>query len=143
MRVLCGVLWLGAVAGCSAQTQVPAPQLAFEVASVKPNTTLGQNVSVNWSPGGRLDAVNVSVRMLITFSHRIRDQQLIGGPAWLDTERYDIHAKPPDGERTATDFYDTTAAERVRLRTQALLADRFRLVLRSETREMPVYVLTV
>jgi uncharacterized protein (TIGR03435 family) len=144
MRVLPGVLWLAVVGSVGAQTQAaPAQELAFEVASVKPNTTLDRNVSVNRSPGGRLDAVNVSVRMLITFAYRIRDQQLAGGPGWLDTDRYDVHAKPPAGEPASTDFWDTTAAQRVRLRTRALLADRFRLRFHSEDREMPVYVLTV
>ena len=142
-EVLPVVLWLAAAAGSGAQThEVPPQELAFEVASVKPNSTLDPNVSINRTAGGGLDAVNASVRMLITFAYRIRDQQLIGGPGWLDADRYDIHAKPPAGE-TATDFFNTTAAERLRLRTRALLADRFKLRLRSETREMPVYVLMV
>lgn len=142
-EVLPVVLWLAGAAGSGAQThEVPPQELAFEVASVKPNTTLDQNVSINRTAGGGLDAVNVSVRMLITFAYRIRDQQLIGGPGWLDADRYDIHAKPPAGEN-ATDFFDTTAAERLRLRARALLADRFKLLLRSETRDMAVYVLMV
>jgi uncharacterized protein (TIGR03435 family) len=65
---------------------------------------------------------------------------LSAAPGWLDSDRYDIHAKTPAGE-TPADFFDTTAADRVRLRTRALLADRFKLVLRSESREMAVYVL--
>jgi uncharacterized protein (TIGR03435 family) len=143
-KVLPVVLWLAAAGASGAQTQqAPAQELTFDVASVKPNTTLDQNTSLNRTPGGGLDAVNVSVRMLITFVYRIRDQQLVGGPGWLDTDRYDIHAKAPAGEPDAADFFDTTAAERVRLRTRALLADRFKLLLRSESREMPVYVLTV
>src|SRR5438105_10343709 len=102
--MLLTISWLAGVAGCGAQTQAaPEPELAFEVASVKPNTTLDTNVSINRTPGGGLDAVNVSVRMLITFSYRIRDQQVIGAPGWLDTDRYDIHAKPPAGEPARTD----------------------------------------
>ena len=137
------VLWLACAAVSGAQTQEAAPpELAFEVASVKPNTTLDQDVSLNRTAGGGLDAVNVSARMLVTFAYRIRDQQLIGAPSWLDTDRYDIHAKPPAGE-AAADFFDTTAADRLRIRTRALLSDRFKLVLRTESREMPVYVLVV
>lgn len=137
-------LWLSGVAACAAQTSpAPSRELTFDVASVKPHARIEANSSLNWSPGGRLDAENVTVRGLITFAYRIRDAQLIGGPDWLDTDRYDIHAKAPDGEPAATDFFDRSAAQRVRLRTRALLADRFGLVLRSETREMPVYILTV
>lgn len=137
-------LWLAGVAACSAQTQTaPARELAFEVASVKPNASLDQNMSLNFTRGGQLDAVNVSARTLITFAYGIRDQQLAGGPGWLDSDHFDIHAKPPAGGPAATDFYDTSAAERNRLRTRALLADRFKLALHSETRELPVFVLTV
>lgn len=84
--------------------------------------------------------MNAYVRMLLTFAYRTRDQQLIGGPGWLDSDRYDIHAKPPASE-TTTDFFNTTAADRIRLRTRALLAERFKLALRSESKEMGVYVL--
>src|SRR5215469_6649310 len=137
------VLWFACASASGAQTpDAPPQELAFEVASVKPNATLDRNVSINRTAGGGLDAVNASVRMLITFAYRTRDQQLIGGPGWLDSDRYDIHAKAPAGE-TTTDFFDTTAADRIRLRTRALLADRFKLVLRSESREMGVYVLTL
>jgi len=139
--VLPVVLWIICASASSAQTHDAPPQeFAFEVASVKPNTTLDRNVSINRTAGGGLEAVNASVRMLLTFAYRIRDQQLIGGPGWLDSDRYDIHAKAPADEGKAG-FFDATAADRVRLRTRALLADRFKLVLRSESREMPVYVL--
>jgi uncharacterized protein (TIGR03435 family) len=126
---------------CLAHIAAPAQQLEFEVASVKPNTTMAQTVSINRTPGGGLDAVNASVRMLLTFAYRIREQQLAGAPGWLDSDRYDIHAKAPSEEPTSSDFFDTTAADRVRLRTRALLAERFKLSLRRENREMPVYVL--
>src|SRR5215471_17544709 len=114
MEALPVVLWLACASASAAQThETPPQELTFEVASVKPNTTLDRNVSINRTPGGGLDAVNASVRMLITFAYRIRDQQLIGGPGWLDGDRYDIHAKSPAGE-TGTDFFDSTAAERLR-----------------------------
>src|SRR5215469_15608484 len=105
-EVLPVVLWLVCASASGAQTHDAASQeLTFEVASVKPNTTLDRNVSINRTPGGGLDAVNASVRMLITFAYRTRDQQLIGGPGWLDSDRYDIHAKALAGA-TTTDFFD-------------------------------------
>jgi len=127
------------LAACCAQTQPPA----FEVASVKPSPSMSQDMSLNRTPGGGLDAVNVSPRMLITFAYNIRDDQLTGGPAWLDTERYDIHAKAPADSPASTDFFDSAALDGVRLRTQSLLADRFKLVLHKEIKEMPVYALVV
>ncbi len=58
--------------------------------------------------------------------------QVIGGPAWIDSEGYDIEAKP----ETNTD------QKHAWLMLQTLLADRFRLTLHRETRELPVYDLT-
>ena len=133
---LLSFLWL------AAHSAAPAQELTFEVASVKPNPSMSSDVSVNRSPGGGLDAVNVPARALITIAYSLRDQQLIGAPGWLDVERYDIHAKAPAGEPEAQ-FNDKSAGERMRLRLRALLADRFQLVLHEDTREMPVYALTI
>src|SRR5260370_38858093 len=77
-----------------AQAQMPA----FEVASVKPSTSLDPNISMNRAPGGGFEAVNVPLQMLVTFAHDVREHQLAGAPAWLGTERYDVHAKAPPGE---------------------------------------------
>ena len=96
------------LAACCAQTQPPA----FEVASVKPSPSMGQDMSLNRTPGGGLDAVNASPRMLITFAYGIRDDQLTGGPVWLDTERYDIHAKAPADAPASTDFFRFRRAQR-------------------------------
>jgi uncharacterized protein (TIGR03435 family) len=57
---------------------------------------------------------------------------VIGGPAWIDSERYDIQAKPESN----------TDQEHAWLMLQTLLADRFGLTLHRETRELPVYNLT-
>src|SRR5580704_2318535 len=113
------------------------PRPAFEVVSVKP--TQGNPVNSGYrraSPGG-LNATNVTVRMLIEYAYDVRDDQISGGPAWLDSEKYEVLGKPPDSPETGG------GAPVVRLRTQSLLADRFHLVLRRETKEMPVLVLTV
>src|SRR6185437_8070313 len=115
---LLSFLWL------AAHSAAPAQELTFEVASVKPNPSMSSDVSVNRSPGGGLDAVNVPARALITIAYSLRDQQLIGAPGWLDVERYDIHAKAPAGEPEAQ-FNDKSAGERMRLRLRALLAERF------------------
>jgi uncharacterized protein (TIGR03435 family) len=134
MRIL---LILGLVIGCHAQQE-------FEVASIKPNTSMGSNISINRTPGNGLSATNVTLRSLITFAYDIRDHQLIGGPAWLDKDRYDVVAKPPrpaEGAAEPTGFQEVFLL--IRTRVQALLADRFKLVVHTETREMPVYALVV
>ncbi len=113
---------------------------AFEVASVKPSTSLDPNISMNRAPGGGFDAVNVPLQMLVTFAYDVRDHQLAGAPAWLVTERYDVHAKAPAGESRSADAEEF---RRVKLRLQSLLADRFKLTAHRETRQMPEYALVV
>ena len=64
--------------------------------------------------------------------------QIVGGPSWIDDERYDVQAAPvaQSRDRIAT-------PQEIAVRIQALLADRFKLVLRREMREMQLYDLLV
>jgi uncharacterized protein (TIGR03435 family) len=68
----------------------------------------------------------------------VRDFQIVGGPAWISSERYDILAKPEEAVQVSA-----VDRNQMRVRIQALLADRFQLTLHRETREMPVYALVV
>jgi len=68
-------------------------------------------------------------------AYELEPYQIIGGPKWMDSDRYDIAAKA-EGE-------GTPAKAQVRLMLQALLADRFRLRVHRETREMLVYMLVI
>jgi uncharacterized protein (TIGR03435 family) len=61
------------------------------------------------------------------------DSKIQGGPIWLDTDRFDVVAKAPA----------SATQESVKLMLQALLADRFKLMLRMEKKPMPVFVLSV
>ena len=107
-------------------------QPAFEVTSVKPSANAG-SISVSPLTGGKLTARNVNVRTLIRASYQVQDFQISGAPNWLEAERYDIDAKSaaPAG------------ADETRLMVQALLADRFQLKIRRETKETPAYALIV
>jgi len=105
---------------------------AFEVASVKRNRS-GETQIRFETPPGRLTAVNVPVRFLIRQAYRVPESRVIGGPAWLDTERFDILGTAPE----------VKTADGIREKLRALLADRFRLVLHNETRQMPIYSLVL
>jgi hypothetical protein len=77
---------------------VPAPDpnlpLYFEAASVKPsNPSNPPGQGIQRQPGGRFRTFNSPVRMLITFAYQIQGYQLVGGPDWVNNERYDIVAK--------------------------------------------------
>jgi uncharacterized protein (TIGR03435 family) len=113
---------------------VGAASLTFEVASVKPNKSGDQRVMIQMPPNGRYTATNVALRMLLRQAFDVQDFQIVGGPNWLATDRFDIVAKPPDG---------ITGPEQIRPMMRALLADRFKLVAHNETREMPIFSLVV
>jgi len=119
--------------------QVPdrAARPVFDVASIKPTAGQPVNSGFRRASPGVLDATNVSLRFLIEYAYGVRDDQLSGGPSWMDSERYEVLAKPPEGGDPRED------AKLVRQRTQSLLADRFHVTLHRETKELPVYVLTV
>jgi hypothetical protein len=103
----------------SAQT-TEGPHPTFAVASIRPTEGQPPNSGFRRATAGGLNATNVTVKMLIEYAYGVREDQISGGPGWLDTDHYEVVAKPPD-DASANDPGVT------RLRTQALLADRFHL----------------
>lgn len=75
----------------------PGPKPSFEVASVKANTTGDNRMMIMPPAPTRFVATNVFLRNMITFAYNVRDAQLIGAPAWLTTDRWDIEAKAEEG----------------------------------------------
>ena len=116
------------VANPEAQTSTTAP--SFEAASVKRNVSGETRVRFE-NPPGRLIAVNAPVRFLIRQGYRVPESRIIGGPSWIDADRFDILATVPEGANR----------DRVREMLRELLRDRFGLALHPETREMPIYAL--
>ena len=115
---------------------------AFEVASVKPSAGL-ESAGVAFQPGGRFRAISADVFSLIGLSYArgplpFFPSQIIGAPDWTRTERYDITAKVSD-ELAAGDPLSLQTKLPALVRT--LLEDRFRLLVRLEQRDQPVYVL--
>jgi uncharacterized protein (TIGR03435 family) len=110
---------------------VKGPQ--FEVASIKPAAPDARGMFIRPSPGGRVTVTNMTLKELITIAYRIQPYQISGGPAWLGSARYDISAK---AENTLKDG-------ELQPMLQALLADRFQLTLRRETKELPIYALVL
>jgi uncharacterized protein (TIGR03435 family) len=114
----------------SAQTTADRP--SFEVASIKVNRSGGESSRISRSPG-RFEAINVTLRAFVRRAYMVQDFQLSEGPPWITTDRFDISAKTGgDGE---------VPVETLQLMLQSLLAERFRLVMHKEVREIPVYAL--
>jgi uncharacterized protein (TIGR03435 family) len=132
---LLGAVGIVAVVGGVLSAQTPASR-AFDVASVKPNRS-GLPFGNFQIEGNLVTFTNTALRELIRNAYDIRDLQLIGGPSWLNTDHFDIAAKA-----------DVSAAERldlprIKIMTRALLAERFKLVVHNERREMPIYALVL
>lgn len=128
-----------------------ADNLIFEEASIRQSPPEVENSMVQPMPGGGLRVEGMSLRPLITWAYQIQNYQLTGGPAWVQDLRWNILAKAPaPADATAPLEYEkmndaqrTRMQDVVRRRTQALLADRFQLVLRHESREQTIYALTI
>ena len=115
-----------------AQSPAKTAAQAFEVASVKPNNSDDHRVMFKMTPGGRVEINNASAKMLIVMSYNLKPNQLSGGPSWLESAKYDITATAPEGPDDP---------ERTNLMMQTLLADRFKLAIHRETKDMPIYEL--
>jgi bla regulator protein BlaR1 len=117
---------------------------AFEVASIKPNQSGERNVRMMNPPDGRFVATNVTLKMLIQIAYGVQEYQISGAPGWLNSERYDIEAK---SDSSVDDELHKLSPDQIRLlkgrMLQGLLADRFKLTLRQETKELPVFALVV
>jgi uncharacterized protein (TIGR03435 family) len=125
------------VAACAAvslgQVQSAPAQPAFEVASVKP-TGSADGRSLLQAVQGRLIITNLSLRRLLLVAYNLQDYQLTGDPPWADSEHYDIQAKA-EGNPSVRDMEGPML--------QVLLEDRFKLSIHRDTRQLPVYDLTV
>jgi len=111
----------------------PAPP-AFEVASIKlaaPSPIGRVSVRMSNTPG-RVSYSNVTLKDVLANAYKLKRTQ-INGPSWLETERYDISAKVPDG----------APKEQIPAMLQTLLAERFKLAAHRETKEESVYALVV
>ena len=103
---------------------------AFDVVSVKPNTSGDYMGTLQPLPGG-LHLVNVPLKMMIRVAYRLQEFQIVGGPDWLASARFNLEAKVA-GDPTQ---------EQLLLMLRTAMADRFRLAVHNETRELPIYAL--
>ena len=124
------------VALAAAYAQPPA----FEVASIKPSDAAG-TVSIRRS-GYRITTTSTSLEFLITWAYDVHRDRLLGKPSWLDSVRYDVTANAPQGNRSAPLRLPGQPTELQQM-MQALLAERFKLVIHRETRQLPIYALVV
>jgi uncharacterized protein (TIGR03435 family) len=111
-----------------------SPSLKFEVASLKPSAGSSDIRGIRPAPGGeRYLASNAPLKLMLMIAYRLKADQIIGGPTWVDTEGWDMTAK---AERPSS-------GDELHMMLQNLLKERFRLQFHHETKELPVYVLAI
>lgn len=133
MRVIrCVSLCVAASAVLSAQTPPARPE--FEVASIKPaaNVPLASQVHVGIQiDGAQAHCSYLSLKDYIRIAYQVKDYQ-ITGPDWMASQRFDIHAKLPEGGRG-----------QFREMLQNLLTDRFQIKMHRDSKEFSVYGIVV
>jgi uncharacterized protein (TIGR03435 family) len=107
------------------------PSPAFEAASIRPNTSNDVRSRVSGGRGGMVTATNVTLRTLIRQSYGILSSQIVGAPAWIDNDRFDLTARA-EGE---------ISEARLMPMMRGMLADRFKLATHIEKRALDVYAL--
>ena len=130
-------LMLAALIGVVSTSLLRAVPLAFEVASVKENKSTERGpIGLQVLPGGRLVVKNVPLFFIAAYAYNVPFQmgRLSGGPDWIRSERFDIEATPGAGVIPAT-ASSAVRADMVRQMMQTLLAERFKLTMRRETKE--------
>lgn len=138
-RRLAAVALLLVSIGSQTHAQSNAPR-RFEVASVKLYKGPVTMISSNTEPGGRFVAQQQSLRDLIGLAYKVRDSQIVGGPDWIGSARFDIIAK---ANRELPAFDPAGDAGPLEQMLQSLLADRFKLLAHRETRELPIFALVM
>jgi len=142
-NTLAFLVLLGAQLGAAVERfQSVGGEPTFEVASVKPNTSGDLRASMGVQPGGRFNATNVAARTLVSYAYQLQEYQVLGGPSWLDSDRFDIIARAAENQPLSPPVPGGPPPT-IQLMIRSLLADRFSLRAHAETRDMPVFHLVL
>jgi uncharacterized protein (TIGR03435 family) len=107
---------------------------SFEVATIKPSKPDTPGRLFRIQPG-HFSTINTTLTSLIGFCYGLHPRQIVGAPAWVETQKYDLDGRP-DGE-------GQPSVEQWKTMMQKLLADRFQLSFHHDKKELPVYALVV
>jgi uncharacterized protein (TIGR03435 family) len=131
MRAFAGLSFVALLSGLAFAQSAGSPP-AFDVADVhaSPRST-NPFASGGVLRGGRYELRKATMVDLIRFAYGVEAEKVIGGPSWLETDRFDVIAMAPPA----------TSPDTVKLMLQALLADRFKLVVHTDNKSLPTFAL--
>jgi uncharacterized protein (TIGR03435 family) len=115
---------------------------SFEVVSVKPSSPDSRYTYYTFNHAGA-SVDNGTLSGMIELAYDVRGFQIVGGPGWIQTDHYQVTAKLSPEDEKALSSNEVERASQIRLRLQAVLAERFQLQIHRETREQPQYSLVV
>ncbi len=116
-------------------------QSGFDVVSIKPSDPLSNVMHIGISPSGSFEASGANLMSLIVQAYDVRGFQIVGGTGWMNDEKYTIVTKDEAKEPARAE--QSQLRDRMNAKLRAMLADRFQLRVHRETREMPVFALTI
>jgi bla regulator protein blaR1 len=122
--------------------QASGPRPSFEVATVKPSQSSAEVYDLRLSQE-RLTAEAIPLDRLIRFAYNVKsDNQMENVPSWAGAEKFDINAKMADAQfEKMKSLPPEQRFEQYQLMLQSLLADRFKLTVSTQVKELPVYAL--
>lgn len=144
--VAAAILCFWSASGARAQHPNAAgePRPSFEVVSVKPSSLHERSRGLKVFSDG-FTSINLPLKEVLRFAYNLRsDDQLAGGPSWINSMDYDIEAKESDADaRRMSHLSVDQRLDHLRLMAQSLLADRFKLRVSFRTEQLPAYGLLV
>lgn len=106
---------------------------SFEVATVKPSKPDEPGKMLRWD-GARFSTVNTTLADLIKFAYGVQDKQILNGPAWMETDKFDLAGQP--------DIPGSPDDHQLKAMVQKLLADRYALKFHKDSKELSAFVLS-
>jgi uncharacterized protein (TIGR03435 family) len=107
----------------------------FEVATIKPSDPNRPGWGIGINPSGMINTLNTTLADLIKFCYDLHPRQVANAPAWFDTEKFDVSAKP--------DTPGMASLPQMKVMMQQLILDRFGLKFHNDKRELQAYAITV
>jgi uncharacterized protein (TIGR03435 family) len=107
----------------------------FEVATIKPSDPNRPGFGISLDRSGQLHTLNTTLSELIKFAYDVHPKQIVGAPAWVNSDKFDLLAKP--------DVPGIPSVDQMKAMMQKLLEDRFSLKFHREKKELSVYAITV
>jgi uncharacterized protein (TIGR03435 family) len=117
------------------KAMAPDAPMVFEVATIRPSNPDRPQGKLMTIKGRQFITINTTLNDLIAVAYGLHAQQVVGGPSWMESEKFDIIAQP--------EAQGTPSLPQIAKMMQTLLTDRFKLTFHRDTKEISVYAITV